>query len=1317
MPKEAADRDVDAALRTFSSEVQAVLTEIAAIDVQAMGHLPFRAVAERIQAVEEAAREPSRLLTEREREWKAEQRTKDAKTRRPSHASNPFGDRRIRLRQLTSELGAARKSFVHADKTAGNTLLILNGDAGTGKTHLLCDVASRRISAGRPTVLLMGQRFVSNDEPWSQALQQLDLPSLSAEKFVGALEAAAQAADSRALVLIDAINEGAGRSIWPSHLAAFLTRMESSPWIGVVLSVRSSFEDLVFPEDVRSGATVVTHSGFTGHEYDALRTFFVHYGLELPSTPLLAPEFQNPLFLMTLCRGLNAKGEGRLPRGFQGITDLFALYLDAINERLASSLDFDYQMPLVRQAVEAVAEAILDSDSRAAWLPLAKAKDVVNRLLPGRDFGRSLYRGLIAEGVLVESVRSTQDAPAEVAVFAAYERLADHFMARSLLSGHLDANDPAAAFSATGALAFICDKSKYVSPGLLEALCIQIPERIGQELISVAPKCAGRWGLGGAFRQSLVWRTYAAFSDDTRRALNELCRNEYDLHDTLDVLLTVASLPEHPLNAWFLDQRLRKGAMPDRDAWWSVYLHHAYGEQGAVDRLVDWAYSLDQSMPVDDEAVDLCAVALSWMLTTSNRFLRDRATTALVNLLTGRMAAVLRLVQRFADVDDPYVAERIYAVAYGAAMRCHDPVAVGTLATCVYEGVFAEESPPPHILLRDYARGVVERALHLGSEIEIVLDHVRPPYKSTWPTIPTEEDIKALRPDWSEGSHDGGDLRWARNRIGSSVLNDDFAFYVIGTNSSVSAWLSLKLDELPWTPSPRRKDLLRSLVNKFSSDELAVWKEVEAAYAAHAEALRPFSLERPARREQDDATRSPDPSDAETLVDGPEEAHSPEVSALEAEREQAIVALEAVLSDEHAERLSEILSVPENDYESLNPPRFDLAAIQRYVLWRVFDLGWTAELFGRFDQFSIRYNGREAAKAERIGKKYQWIAYHEIMALISDHYQYREYFREEEGDQAYEGPWQDFYRDIDPSCTLKSVPGGTSWDGHADAWWATARYDSWGDPDAPRDWVTNRNDFPVVERLLVVTNPDDGLRWLNGRGFFRWKQPTPTDRESIDVERRELWCKCTGYLIQAGDAETFLRWANEIDFWDDRMPEASSTNHAFLGEHAWAPASRYFEKPYYGDDGWHQPAGCPVKLRTVTREYLREHGGFDCSIDESYTLRLPDVDLVSGLGIRWSGRGADFVDDADRVAAQDPTVHSEGPSALLLREDVLGEFLASEKLTICWTVVGEKRVIPPGFGTTGPRYPWLRLSGAYILSDGHVNGFQHPMIDDPSEWK
>jgi hypothetical protein len=1274
-----ADATVDGAVAIVSAKVQAVLKNMSTITAQPTGLLPFNAIVEHLEAAEQAAEDLSQFLDQREQEFEAKSESVDAKAPLPSYRSNPFRNRGIRLLRLTHELQTARESFIHADGMASSALMLLRGAAGTGKTHLLCDIAQQRLTENKPTILLMGQRFVSNDAPWSQASQQLDLSGLSAEEFVGALEAAAQAAGSRALLVIDAINEGAGRAIWPIHLSAFLAHLERSPWIGVILAIRSSYEEIIVPAEVRAHAAIVTHQGFTEHEYDATRTFFAYYGLELPSTPLLAPEFWNPLFLKTLCKGLHAKGKRRLPRGYHGITAVFDLYLSAVNERLAPNLGFDARTPLVHQALEAVARAILDSGK--AWLTLAKAAEIVNAFLPGRDFERSLYRGLVVEGVLVEEAARYNGLPTEEVVFVGYERFADHLAAKILLDRHLDRNDPACAFAQGGQLAFICDKRKYVSPGLLEALCIQIPERVGKELISIAPTCVERWGLGDAFRQSLVWRAYSAFSGGTLDILSKLCRSANDLNDTIDVLLTVATLPEHQLNARFLDRRLRQNAMPDRDAWWSVYLHQASGAHGAVDRLVDWAFALDPGTGIDDETVDLCALTLSWILTTSNRFLRDRATKALVCLLTGRLAAATRLVQGLTDVDDPYVVERVYAVAYGVTMRSHDPAAVGALAQCVYDRVFASGSPRPHILLRDYARGVIERALHLGSAINVLPHLIRPPYKSTWPTIPTEESIKSLLPDWSKGSYDSGELEWARNRIGSSVMDGDFARYIIGMNwaSTSRCWLSLVLDEPPWKPPPSPEDQLQVLFAELSAEERMAWDEFAAADRVHVFAAL---------------------------------LSSAKTGKLKEAWDEAFAALRRVLTVEHAQRLEPILVARETYHKARRPPGFDLRQMQRYILWRVFDLGWTTERFGYFERFSIDPHGRETKRAERISKKYQWIAYHEILAFLSDRFQYRDESREE-GDKAYEGPWQDHLREIDPSCTLKSLRGGTSWDGHAAAWWGTARYDSWVEPNNPHDWVLKCDDLPKVEDLLVVRNPADGSRWVNGQGYFIWRQQPPADRESTEVNLREIWYTCTGYLLRKDDAQLFLKWSEEVDFWGHWMSNAARVYGMFLGEYAWAPASLYFQKPYYGDDGWTQPnQGCPVRIRTVSCEYAWEAGGSDHSIDESYTLRLPVSELITGLGIRWSGHGADFVDTADQVVVQDPTVHREGPSAILLREDRLQEFLTQENLTLCWAVLGEKRVLSPYFGT-GSHQPALRMSGAYVVSEGRAKGFIKYLLDDP----
>jgi hypothetical protein len=1187
-----ADTQLDIASTAFSNAVKQVLDGLGALAPEPIGVLPLAALKAQIAKARVHADTLISLLKEREREYP-----------RNAGGGNPFKDRLLRIGSLLAELSNAEELLRRSDELTKGKLLLLRGSAGTGKTHLLCDVARRRIEEGRPTVLLMGQRFVSHEEPWQQLLQHADLPGMEVEEFVGALEASAQASGVRALILIDAINEGARPSIWPCHMAAFLAHIERSPWIGVAMSVRTPYEEIVVPEDIRESAVQVVHNGFHEHAYDATKTFFLHYGLEFPSSPILDPEYCNPLFLKTLCSGLQTKGERRLPRGLQGITAVFDLYLDSVNDRLATDLDFDRRRPLVRQALESVASAMIDSHER--WLEMPRAKLVVDSLLPGRGFGDSLYRGLVVEGILSEEAQVLTDDSREDIVYMAYERFADHLVAKTLLNKYLDPSSPASAFGAGGGLSFVSNVEEDIEPGLLEALWVQVAERCGFELSALAPSVSDRWNAGDAFRQSLIWRAVTAFSNETTDALNLYCKNEEDLSSTLDTLLTLAILPQHPLNSRFLDLRLRRDCMAERDAWWSIYLNDVWGNHGAIDRLLDWATSVGPSTQPEEEIVELAGTVLAWLFASSNRNLRDSATKALVVLCSGRLGCMGRLVALFSGVDDLYITERVYAAAYGVAMRSYDPADVGSLAQIVYEHVFMGENTPAHILLRDYARGVIERALYLHSHITIDTVRICPPYSSQWPDIFSEDEIKPFLAVLSKGAHESGKFEWARNRIASSVLDDDFARYVIGTNSSPTGeWLSLTHSDPPWDPENSGR-----LANK--------------------------------------------------------------------------------------------------------PPRLELKVLQRFILKRVFDLGWTVERFGQFDS-SLAYHGRTPSKAERIGKKYQWIAYHEILAFVSDRYQYRERYRDEEGDTAYEGPWQNHLRDIDPSCTLRFTCGGSSWSGSSPVWWSPTPFDATYLPGREEEWVQRTDDLPRVEELLRTVNPTDGINWVNAQGDFIWRQLAPADLAPSEAERGELSYQCTGYLIKMNDTDEFMKWAENYDLYGSRLPEPAKLSAAFLGEHAWAHASRYFEYPYYGDEGWTQPEkGCPVKIRVAALEYLCEDGGLDCSLDNSYSLFLPVRELVTALDLKWTGYGTDFVDGTGRIAAFDPSVKSAGPSALLIREDQIEELNRTSNLTLCWVVLGEKRIL--GGGWDGPSYPSMQISGAYVLGESGLTGFVKCVLDTPSE--
>ena len=1237
------DTEATTHLEKLMRVLQEITSELSIFSCAPEHPLPFTELVEKVSGAIDLSREIIANLEE--------------ETLNPSERNY---DPKSMLYRLNGQLRDTHYTLRHACKIANGNLMILTGEFGTGKTHLLCDIAKKRNEAGTPTILLMGQRFTSNEFPWTQALQHLDLSHIDVEQFASALESAAKAANSRALVMVDALNEGLGTNIWPDHLAAFLAPLKKSPWIGVVLSVRSTYKDAVIPEQILNQAVIVEHEGFRDEEYDAAKTFFLHYGIEFPSAPLLQPEFSNPLFLKIICAGLQGQGKTKLPRGFQGISSAFDLYLDSINKLLAQKLNFNPGDNLVNEALRKIAEKLVETPL-VPCLARTEAENVVNALLPGRDYSRSLYCGLVAEGALLQYLTWDQD---EV-VSISYERLADHIVTNLLLDANLNSGTESTAFAEGGGLEFICDENEYGLSGLIEAFSVQIPERTGYELVTLAPKLLDRWDIGSAFRKSIIWRKPEAFSQETRENLDRLIQSQEDFDDTLDALLTVSTIEEHPFNANFLNKQLRRDPMPERDAWWSTYLHRTWGTRGAVDRLVDWASGISADDNLDKKTLELCAITLAWMLTTPNRFLRDRATKALVSLLTSRLDMASRLIDRFSDIDDPYVTERVYAVAYGVAMRSYDSSSTGKLALQVYKNVFESGAPPAHILLREYARGVIERALWLGAELQIDEKLARTPYKSSWPEIPDEDTIKNIREKHF-------DQAW--NIFHSVEDYGDFSRYVIGTNSGSMDWLSLTLDDEPWK-SP--DELTQIFLSKLDSMKRALWDKYETT--KNISTLKKLLL-------ANESSNS--------------KYNNPEISNIERECTDTLVQLESILTPELRKELKIVLEARKR---GPNPPQFALSKVQRYVLWRVFELGWTADRFGQFDR-SISPCGRDANKPERMGKKYQWIAYHEILAYISDHYQYRERFCDNVPAK-YEGLWQTFKRDIDPSCTMRSTPGGTSWDGHSASWWATELYTGLNDTTQHEEWVTLKNEMPDLKNLLKVSNPKTDCYWLNLDGYFSWKQPTPAGFESDEVDRRALSLNCNGYFIRRSDVDIFMDWAKRTQLWRDHdlnMPETGLHN-MFIGELGWSPAYRDLFNEYQLYDQSTPGEPFPVPQLPASFTYTASSGNFDCSVDDSYNLNLPFDGPIHSLDLKWAGVAADFFDLDGRLAAFDPTAHENGPSSFLFREDLIQKYLRNERFALIWTVTGSKRVYYKRGSSKPPDE--LMISGAYKYTDHGPEGF------------
>lgn len=1157
---------------------------------------------------------------------------------------------------------------------AMNPAMLLSGAAGSGKTHLFCDLAKERLGKNLPTIFLLGQHF-HEGEPWKQIITQLQLNCQTKEELLGILDAAGQASGVRTLILIDAINESCPKGIWKDNLGGILEAVKRYPWVGIILSIRNTYFEYMIPQQLieEKKLIAVPHKGFAGIEYKAMREFFRYYNIKQPDMPLLNPEFQNPLFLKLFCSGLNNLDITEVPRGSQNITKVYENFIDSINKKLSDEnvLNYDPRDKIVWKAVEGLAGKMAERNENR--IPINEAKGIVHEILPSNGYHNSLFYHLENEGIITETIIYTKDSYEEAVQFS-YERFADHLIAKYLLDKHLNVDTPELSFEDDQPLAHLFTQEYFWHyEGLIEAISIQLPERIGKELIELVPQYAKRDSVQQAFLDSLIWRDPKSINKKTKDIINEhIIQNNYD--QLMETFITVATLKDHTFNADALHQYLLKHDLPHRDANWSIFLFYQVGEDGAVDRLIDWAWSLEDKSHIDDSSIILAAKTLAWFLTTSQRYLRDRATKAMVNLLTERIHLLPSLLDDFRNVNDPYVAERLYAAAYGCALRTKSKDKIKKLAEYVYDNFFKDGKPPVHVLLRDYARNIIELALYYGGEIDVDIKKIRPPYHSEWPSnIPDPKELEEKYGYSSSGKHKDVDEKicWLYRRMVGS--HTDFYCYIL---SRVQHWTKRKFGESKYITD---KDRYEDFVNSLNETQRTAWDEFDSCRTKASFLAFQWVL----NVNEGDEPQEPD----EGLEKALGISESIFINALDKSKRKIY---------------EEFIRTYLNDFNNRNVDMdyFDKNIAAVYIFQRVLELGWSPKLHYEFDK-NRQYFGRHSNKPERISKKYQWIAYHELLARLCDNFVYKE--DDWSGVCEYNGPWEDS-RDIDPSCVIRKTARDNWEPVYSPTWWCPITYKSWDHEIDDVTWLQKTEDLPDCKQVIEVKKPD-GSCWLNLKSYCMFLEPIPPEEEKYEKERREIWLMLKSYLVKKDDSDKLFGWAKEQDIFGRWMPESSSNIRIFLGEFYWSPAFKFHDIPYYCHDGWTKNVRgeqeLPVDILITNDEYLQESMCYDCSIDDTISIDMPAKEIVSKMELSWNGREGEWYDKNGNLVVFDPSVRVAGPSALLMNKEVFIKNLNEQGYDILWTILGEKQLI--GGKMSGNKWKGrLVINGVARLEEGEV---------------
>ena len=152
-----------------------------------------------------------------------------------------------------------------------------------------------------------------------------------------------------------------------SGLNLFITEgIENALTLFEVTGWPTYYEQTVPANISDAGVVICKHPGFEGIEYKATLKFFEHYHIRLPDTPLLNPEFSNPLFLKVFCQSINEAGLTEVPKGFSSLTNVFNFYLDNKYKKIAEGLKYDPKGKILPDVVSSFAAEMIQKKQR--WI-------------------------------------------------------------------------------------------------------------------------------------------------------------------------------------------------------------------------------------------------------------------------------------------------------------------------------------------------------------------------------------------------------------------------------------------------------------------------------------------------------------------------------------------------------------------------------------------------------------------------------------------------------------------------------------------------------------------------------------------------------------------------------------------------------------------------------------------------------------------------------------------------------------------------------------------------------------------------------------
>ena len=570
------------------------------------------------------------------------------------------------------------------------------GDAGFGKTNFSCAITERLLSEGLPALLIPASEIHGNgDSIEKQILSFFGIESsISFDEFIGMLDSAGFLHGIKIPIIIDGLNETQpSAATWHPQLQYLMSSIQELDNVILISTCRPAYVKQVFDEDgIDKVLNSIKMEGFKDNLDEAIGKYFSKYNICPKNKDFDRNLFNNPLLLRIFSRA----NEGKTAEiNESNIYAAVESYVDEIIEKV-STIDKQSDPILKNKVARGIARYSMylwENSSRG--VPYKEGIGILPIFDPGNTDGiwiKTISYGLLDEGLLFRNIHSDE----EYAEFT-HDVIGGFCIAKNVIFNGKTSDQIIETLKTDDLIKklTLVDKRHPLAEDILKSIVFLCRRYTGKELFELVDNSEVILASLSVVRiivsredgrNSFIAHFKSASLDDTilpqllESVLLEIIKKEdYILTELLEAIL-IKMIPSQIDLSW--SESIRRNAEEI-----SLYLSHKI-----------------ESIQTNNENVDSILrqlLFISFFLSSTNRYIRDKATKALV--VIGRKYPALLfdaflLVEKIADW---YIVERLIAAICGVFLQSNDKDVL--IRVCGYlENNYFKRLKTSHVLILDY---------------------------------------------------------------------------------------------------------------------------------------------------------------------------------------------------------------------------------------------------------------------------------------------------------------------------------------------------------------------------------------------------------------------------------------------------------------------------------------------------------------------------------------------------------------------------------------------------------------------------------------